>query len=456
MGNKDRIDVHCHLFDGSYILSELKEIWHAICEDSYPFEEPELSRAKDFDRTDRITYKSILETAKYFLNIGWALLADCNTYYGDIKMQLERHLGTSTGAIIVPLMMDVFYMYAYSDKKVMPEGNQRKALAISQNIAEVEEVSDTLIAESIDQIIKELKEKCPIEQQGVGNTYIKRVEEELRNIFAYKKVKDIVPKANRGTFMTSGYKKHMEELEKLKRTYKDAVFPFLAVDPRRPGIMELVREKVGTGKPFHGIKLYTRLGYLPSNKVLSELFEFCCGGDIPITSHCNIHGFPGDTWESPLPMPHPDFADPGDWEDILKKYPDLRINFAHFGGEDRPKWQNKIISFMDKYPNVYADLAYYADDISLQHVKALMEGGNKKINDRIMFGTDYTMILFNDQVNGSLTQSSLDAYFLRFKKILSEEQLDKISIDNPSRFLRLGDMSRSKSRCNILSRFFWQ
>lgn len=43
------------------------------------------------------------------------------------------------------------------------------------------------------------------------------------------------------------------------------ILAFEAVDPRRPGIFELVREKVGPGKTFAGVKLYPSLGYLPTH-----------------------------------------------------------------------------------------------------------------------------------------------------------------------------------------------
>lgn len=85
------------------------------------------------------------------------------------------------------------------------------------------------------------------------------------------------------------FNEQIAELENLKNSSKNTVFPFLAVDPRRSDIFSLVKEKVGKDKSFHGIKIYPSLGYLPSNHVLMEIFKYCEKEKIPVTTHCALN-----------------------------------------------------------------------------------------------------------------------------------------------------------------------
>ena len=78
-----------------------------------------------------------------------------------------------------------------------------------------------------------------------------------------------------GIELSPGYKKHMHELEDLSRKFPGQVFPFLAVDPRRIGIMKLIEMKLNKGKGvFKGIKIYTPLGYLPTHPNLEAIYDY--------------------------------------------------------------------------------------------------------------------------------------------------------------------------------------
>ena len=132
-----------------------------------------------------------------------------------------------------------------------------------------------------------------------------------------------------------------------------------------------------------------------------------------------------------------DFCQPSSWEGVLKKYPKLYVNFAHFGGDgdfleiDNPKsWSNVILKLMKEYDNVYADISY--------HDKALMKKTSgdyftiiKKllhedlIKDRIIFGTDWLMTRHTWKE---------DDYMKAFMK-LPNVMLYKITLHNPLNFL---------------------
>ena len=93
---------------------------------------------------------------------------------------------------------------------------------------------------------------------------------------------------------------------------------------------------------FIGIKLYPSLGFdiyphdanlLNRNvAVLKQLKDL----DLPVTTHCQIASYecdPGEISNGTLV----NFANPQKWWELLNKYPslqDMRINFAHFGGEE--------------------------------------------------------------------------------------------------------------------------
>lgn len=247
----------------------------------------------------------------------------------------------------------------------------------------------------------------------------------------------------------------MKEIIELKRIYKDTVFPFLAVDPRREGIIELVKQSVGAQKDFHGVKIYPALGYLPGDPVLMDIFGYCEEMGIPVTTHCSRGGintdfhsirvkgtmFNGDGYE------YIDrdvrflvrskwkryFNDPRNWVPVLEKYKKLRLNLAHFGGEDewrlylsgkKGTWVDKIINLAMRYENVFTDISYtfsYRDFYPT--IKKMIAG---PVGDKILFGSDYYMV----EMEGHF-YSSINTIFVE----LTDEERGKITEINPGKFL---------------------
>ncbi len=185
------------------------------------------------------------------------------------------------------------------------------------------------------------------------------------------------------------YMGQVRQIQDLVKANNSKVFPFLAVDPRREGILDLVKELVGgPKKPFLGVKLYASMGFSPTDPVLFGdsknddcLYRYCETQGIPITIHCSpggsstfddsvvINGIirvTGDTGvtvvdgyqgsidsdglcsvngtvkfsrsitdgfsdmvrERALTLNHPAI-----WRRVLESYNDLYLNFAHFGGD---------------------------------------------------------------------------------------------------------------------------
>ena len=173
------------------------------------------------------------------------------------------------------------------------------------------------------------------------------------------------------------FKEQLAELASIKRNpnYKERIFPFLFLDPRRispiAGTKEdfvgeefvlQVKEYMSSGI-YQGFKLYPPIGYYPFDKNLKELYQFAVQNNIPITSHCitGVVHYRGEN--KPEWMTHPytgeyapgkkakeyanNLAHPLNYEcllnkDILRKLwndetvdlSELKICLGHFGGED--------------------------------------------------------------------------------------------------------------------------
>jgi hypothetical protein len=143
--------------------------------------------------------------------------------------------------------------------------------------------------------------------------------------------------------------------------------------------------------PVHGVKGYSSMcGLYPGQWVNPNMTDY------PIMVHCEY----GSVRKSGLRKSVArEFNNPIHWVPVLKKYPNIKVCFAHFGGEEEWKkyndgkesWVHTIVAFMFRYPNVYVDLSYALLFPSvLQGVKKLL-ADHPWMKERILFGTDYPM-----------------------------------------------------------------
>jgi uncharacterized protein len=255
------------------------------------------------------------------------------------------------------------------------------------------------------------------------------------------------------------YEQQLEELVQLQSERPDRIFPFLAVDPRRVGIEELVERWVGHDKPFRGIKVYPPFGYLPGHPVLMEIFGMCQARGIPVTTHCAPRTMPipsdgswtvtGRAWQDGRALSIDEtlhfrnsnkacefFCNPAHWIPVLESYPALRVNLGHLGGDDILKggegrsvgWPAKVLELMAAYPNVYSDISWIFAYQSIHGAfKSLL---SSDIGHKLMFGTDAFLVL---------VVGLLDVLLERYIASLSAEEWNKLSWTNPARFLGLGD-----------------
>lgn len=201
---------------------------------------------------------------------------------------------------------------------------------------------------------------------------------------------------------------------------------------------------------FTGLKVYPPLGFDPwpkknnnnQQKKVEYIYCYCQKRGIPIVTHCNNGGF---TIESKTNIEK--YTNPKRWSNVLKTYPELKINFAHLGGDehdDEKQWRESIFTYCIEYENVYTDFSCmcfnHKDYIRLNNqiedylksdcIKADIDKNRKKLYKRIMYGTDFS-------INLMFGTDSYQDYLNEFinTKAFSKDIKDLFSYENPMRFL---------------------
>jgi predicted TIM-barrel fold metal-dependent hydrolase len=281
-------------------------------------------------------------------------------------------------------------------------------------------------------------------------------------------------------FGQKAFQHQVEELQGLQKKYPEYVFPFLGIDPRHdPLFLDSLLEN-GFQGCFAGIKLYTSLGFSPLHPYLVKtLYPFCIRKGIPITVHFSGNGFaalsddirvsgpifdkdsgmvmePAERYEDGVVHFEKNvflhgsaavrermelFNHPMLWSAVLQRFPELKINFAHFGGGiqggrylERPGlgfWTKWVVETLHRYPNVYADISGIADlpnkEVSLPAWKAgVYDTLEDFARDRVLFGTDQYIL--------SLKYPKVDRYIKDYQNVFKDE-FYRIAQDNPVRFL---------------------
>jgi hypothetical protein len=222
-------------------------------------------------------------------------------------------------------------------------------------------------------------------------------------------------------------------LKENDNAHRFGIYPFLGIDPTdtQCGIeaQELVRAP-RTNPPngsFIGIKLYPPLRIDIESGGCDDLFKWCEHEEIPITVHCSRDGFYSDH----LPRrKSAALSDPSRWFTVLKKFPELRVNFAHLGGMDS-KWVESIRKLMIMGKHVYTDVSYilHKEKKAASLVKKLL--ATNTFGNRILFGSDYYMTLRES--------SGYSDMVVPFKRLLTAPGFNRIAVENPGRFFGGGE-----------------
>lgn len=432
------IDAHCHFFTKNILSQGLMNA--------------ENMTAHIGKITKRMKERGIGRT----LSKGINAVDFLSTGFKHTPLQLYKLMKESYGCdfIAVPLMLDLSYAL------ISPKDASRKGLVYLQ---------------------KSKKEQAE-ERQTRAKTFVESLDKRLdvfeRSVFGI----DV---------FENSYHQQIEDLTELKKQLPDRVYPFFSIDPRRDsefddGILGEIKKYVGKNKPFLGLKLYTSLGYSPTNPVLYDdsngesVYGYCEKNKIPVTIHAALEGFShmlnktaieGDIYYPPAgrPVPAEYVYDSGMikyeknlrslnfesvteerlltlnhpilWRKVLEKYPKLKLNMAHMGGivqthrfvrgDKSAYWTQYIIEIMDDFPNVYTDLSCYYElesdpDFLRDFYKNVYNTLPRSVKNRVMYGSDYYMI--------TLYNTDLRDYINAFRDVFGKDYMN-ISQKNPRRYL---------------------
>ncbi len=253
-----------------------------------------------------------------------------------------------------------------------------------------------------------------------------------------------------------------KELAQLASKFQDEIIPFVAVDPRRKNILNMVQDLI-ENHGFRGIKIYPPLGYYPTDRNLYPVYEYAVENAIPVMSHCSrggvfdrkkitddmlTHPDTGETLKKLKPKDFTDYyTDPRNYEKVLKDFPDLKLCLAHFGGskgwedylyhqwdENSPgeekSWLSKIMDMIksEKYPNLYTDVSYtILEDENYIHILKVFLSNNELIRDRVLFGSDFYMVE-KEKILERLIP-------MKMRSILGEDLFETVVETNPARYL---------------------
>jgi predicted TIM-barrel fold metal-dependent hydrolase len=217
------------------------------------------------------------------------------------------------------------------------------------------------------------------------------------------------------------FSEQVEELNILANN--KPILPFFAIDPRRanlPGDKNLYTlfEKAFTNEDsrFFGVKCYPSLGYFPDDKRLEPIFKLCEEFNIPVTTHCggesvsthkksidyngNQRRLEGNNRIERARL----LNAPLHWKPVLEKFPNLKLNLAHFGTDHF--WKNHINTnnnderildligmLNDDTKKVYTDFSYNLIEIEILYKLREVLDSNPQIKSKLMYGTDFWVVL---------------------------------------------------------------
>lgn len=246
------------------------------------------------------------------------------------------------------------------------------------------------------------------------------------------------------------------------------IFPFLGINPKAHTLKEIerlldtyvttdhviIRER-HTKKRFFGVKFYPPLGFdawpkeKEERKKVEALYQFCTTYDLPVITHCDDQGFrtypTKYSWE---------WTSPNHYIPALERYPELRLDFAHFGtqysgksratlnaiaatvaGQPSSPWFHQIIELMKIYPHVMSDFSFsgtiatFYEEV-LTYLAAQDERTREELKQRMMFGSDFSINLLK-------VESYTQYYELFARSGFSDADVIRFAQTNPMAFLGL-------------------
>jgi predicted TIM-barrel fold metal-dependent hydrolase len=354
-------DIHCHIFNKAIVNRRfdimLTPFFKLI--DGFSNKMPEKTLAE------------LIEKGDNFLDAFMRMNSE------EVFAVLDQYYNNEF--VLTPLMMDL----EFTD---------------SENLGKIEEFRQRIwreVALEFVSLVRKRLQELTVQYPKLSKKVVKITDD---NHFLWKEVL----KPDLEMFEKTNYKNQIDELETLALRC-NRVKPFLGIDARRgkkQDLVKLIKEKIlDEGALFAGVKLYAPTGFSPTDPVLfgsSGVYELCERHDIPITVHCSSEGFSTQAnsvkveglvnlnnklvqmdneivrfgipffslrmrnaiKERALTLNHPKI-----WRKVFEKYPNLKLNMAHFGGKvELEKYVNYEIDLKKLSTNDFSSLLNLVDD----------------------------------------------------------------------------------------------
>ncbi len=243
------------------------------------------------------------------------------------------------------------------------------------------------------------------------------------------------------------FRQQIEDTAQASLAFPGRILPFVAVNPRRTLHYERMTHALEE-RGFVGVKLYPSLGFKIDTPEMRKVYAYCVAHDTPILLHCNRGGFYRD--EQSI-----EYCDPVHWVPVLEKFPELRVCFGHFGGDenfieesiDPGSWTGKILGLMKRYPGVYADISYHDEPMDgglyeanyFKHLKNILS--DPVSGKRVLFGSDFHLV--RQRVRD-------DNLWRFFANRFSAAHFKLITETNPVQFLGLPGKGGTGARANVV------
>lgn len=160
---------------------------------------------------------------------------------------------------------------------------------------------------------------------------------------------------------------------------------FLSVDPMVDGWQDELRyghQELG----LKGVKIAPMYaGFDPSDPAIDPLYEYCVANGLPIVAHT------GTTFVHEAIL---DYARPGLFDRVARRFPDLKLILAHLGHP----YEGECIATIRKNPNVYADISALSYR-PFQLWRMLMLVQEYGVMHKLLVGTDFPFTTVDETVN---------------------------------------------------------
>ncbi len=161
--------------------------------------------------------------------------------------------------------------------------------------------------------------------------------------------------------------------------YRDKVIPFVGVDPQRGDRAIGIMERFVKRYDALGVKVYPATGWYPNEERIRKFWTSANDLGLIAVTHA------GAAW-GPL---DDRYTRPSFYDDVLQRYPDLKVMIAHLGG----KYRQETYELCAKHANCYTDISALQGwlpsdpDTCLSRLREVAE----KVPDRASFGTDFPL-----------------------------------------------------------------